>query len=61
MYDGDNFDEIIDKLAILGMLEYDYGDKYTKDGPIKGTTYNKRRQKLLGATFLFQVLLSILT
>ncbi len=41
MYDGDNFDEIIDKLAILGMLEYDYGDKYTKDGPIKGTTYNK--------------------
>jgi hypothetical protein len=27
-------DAIIDKLAIIGMLEYDYGDKYTKDGPI---------------------------
>jgi NADPH-dependent glutamate synthase beta subunit-like oxidoreductase/Fe-S-cluster-containing hydrogenase component 2 len=34
-------DEILDKLAVLGMLEYDYGDKYTKDGPIPGTTYNK--------------------
>lgn len=34
-------DEILDKLAVLGMLEYDYGDKYTKDGPIPGTTYNR--------------------
>jgi NAD-dependent dihydropyrimidine dehydrogenase PreA subunit len=34
-------DEIIDKLAFLGMLEYDYGDKYTKDGPVPGTTYNR--------------------
>lgn len=34
-------DEILDKLSVLGMLEYDYGDKYTKDGPIPGTTYNK--------------------
>lgn len=33
--------DVITKLAVLGMLEYDYGDKYTKDGPIKGTTYNK--------------------
>ena len=33
--------EMIDKLAQLGMLEYDYGDKYTKDGPIPGTTYEK--------------------
>ncbi len=32
-------DGIIDKLAFLGMLEYDYGDKYTKDGPIPGTQY----------------------
>ena len=32
---------VITRLAVLGMLEYDYGDKYTKDGPIKGTTYNK--------------------
>ena len=31
----------LDKLSFLGMLEYDYGDKYTKDGPIEGTTYNK--------------------
>lgn len=34
-------DEILDKLAVLGILEYDYGDKYTKDGPIPGTTYNR--------------------
>ncbi len=33
--------DVITKLAVLGMLEYDYGDKYTKDGPVKGTTYNK--------------------
>lgn len=31
---------VLDKLSVLGMLEYDYGDKYTKDGPIPGTTYN---------------------
>ena len=34
-------DSIMDKLSVLGMMEYDYGDKYTKDGPIPGTTYNK--------------------
>lgn len=34
-------DGILDELAMFGMLEYDYGDKYTKDGPIPGTTYNK--------------------
>lgn len=33
--------DVITKLAVLGMLEYDYGDKYTKDGPLPGTTYNK--------------------
>ena len=26
-------DSVIDKLAFIGMLEYDYGDKYTKDCP----------------------------
>ncbi|MCI7607174.1 MAG: FAD-dependent oxidoreductase, partial [Spirochaetales bacterium] len=31
----------LNKLSVLGMLEYDYGDKYTKDGPIPGTTYEK--------------------
>lgn len=35
------FDELLQKLGELGMLEYDYGDKYTKDGPVPGTTYNK--------------------
>ena len=34
-------DPILDQLAVFGMLEYDYGDKYTNDGPIPGTTYNK--------------------
>ena len=38
---GDKADDLIQKLAVIGMLEYDYGDKYTKDGPIPGTTYNK--------------------
>ncbi|MBO4570658.1 MAG: hypothetical protein J5699_01870, partial [Bacteroidales bacterium] len=35
------FDELLDKLAYFGMVEYDYGDKYTKDGPVPGTTYNR--------------------
>ncbi len=38
--DDASFDELLDKLAYFGMLEYDYGDKYTKDGPVAGTTYN---------------------
>ena len=40
-YDDDTFDAIADKLSFFGMFEYDYGDKYTKDGPIPGTTYEK--------------------
>jgi NADPH-dependent glutamate synthase beta subunit-like oxidoreductase/Fe-S-cluster-containing hydrogenase component 2 len=40
-YDDATFDALVDKLAFFGMFEYDYGDKYTKDGPIAGTTYNK--------------------
>ena len=39
--DDKSFDELLDKLAYLGMLEYDYGDKYTDDGPVLGTTYNR--------------------
>ena len=35
------FDELLDRLAYLGMLEYDYGDKYTKEGPVEGTTYRR--------------------
>lgn len=34
--EGEAFDALLDKLGVLGMLEYDYGDKYTKDGPIEG-------------------------
>lgn len=37
----EEFDALLDKLAVFGMLEYDYGDKYTNDGPIPGTTYNR--------------------
>lgn len=37
----ETFDELLDKLALFGLVEYDYGDKYTKDGPIPGTTYNR--------------------
>ena len=39
--DDKSFDELLDKLSYFGMLEYDYGDKYTKDGPVPGTTYNR--------------------
>ncbi|MBP5537959.1 MAG: FAD-dependent oxidoreductase [Bacteroidales bacterium] len=39
--DDKSFDDLLDKLAFLGVLEYDYGDKYTKDGPVPGTTYNR--------------------
>ena len=40
-YDDATFDALVDNLSKFGMFEYDYGDKYTKDGPIPGTTYNK--------------------
>ena len=39
--DHKSLDELLDQLAVFGMLEYDYGDKYTKDGPVPGTTYNR--------------------
>ena len=37
----EEFDKLLDQLSYFGMLEYDYGDKYTKDGPVPGTTYNR--------------------
>ena len=37
----EEFDALLDKLAYLGMLEYDYGDRYSKDGPDKDATYNR--------------------
>ena len=36
------FDALLDKLAYFGMVEYDYGDKYTKDGPVPYTTYERK-------------------
>ena len=38
----ETFDELLDKLAYFGMLEYDYGDKYTKDGPVAGTSFERK-------------------
>ena len=35
----EEFGALLDKLAYFGMIEFDYGDKYTKDGPIPGTSY----------------------
>ena len=32
-------DDLLDTMAKLGVMEFDYGDKYTKDGPVPGTTY----------------------
>ncbi|MCQ2136018.1 MAG: FAD-dependent oxidoreductase, partial [Bacteroidales bacterium] len=37
----EEFTALLDQLAIFGLIEYDYGDKYTKDGPIPGTTYTR--------------------
>ncbi len=34
-------DALLDKLGVLGMLEYDYGDRYTKDGPLPDTKREK--------------------
>ncbi|MBQ8062219.1 MAG: FAD-dependent oxidoreductase [Bacteroidales bacterium] len=39
--DDASFDELLDKLAYFGLLEYDYGDKYTAEGPVEGTTYRR--------------------
>ena len=39
--DDKSFDELLDKLAYFGMLEYDYGDKYTKEGPVVGTSFER--------------------
>jgi NADPH-dependent glutamate synthase beta subunit-like oxidoreductase len=39
--DDKSFDELLDKLAFFGMLEYDYGDKYTKEGPVAGTSFER--------------------
>ena len=39
--DDKSLDDLLDLLARFGLLEYDYGDKYTKDGPVPGTTYNR--------------------
>ena len=41
--DDKSFDELLDKLAYFGMLEYDYGDKYTKEGPVAGTSIHQGR------------------
>lgn len=40
--DTKSFDELLDKLSYFGMLEYDYGDRYTKDGPEPGATYTRQ-------------------
>ena len=39
--DTETFDATVDKLSYLGMLEYDFGDKYTKDGPEAGATFER--------------------
>ena len=39
--DGD-LDALLDKLAWFGMLEYDYGDKYTKEGPVEGAGFARK-------------------
>ena len=38
----EEFDRLLDSLAYFGMLEYDYGDKYTTEGPEKGAEYERK-------------------
>ena len=38
-------DALLDKLGVLGMLEYDYGDRYTKDGPLPDTKREKESRE----------------
>ena len=40
--DDTSLDELLDKLAFFGMLEYDYGDKYTKEGPVPGAGFDRK-------------------
>ena len=34
-YSAEEFQKLLDEMSRIGILEYDYGDNYTKDGPIK--------------------------
>lgn len=38
-------DALLDKLGVLGMLEYDYGDRYTKEGPLPDTKREKENRE----------------
>ena len=40
-----NLSRILDKLSYFGMLEYDYGDRYTKDGPLPDTQFIRERRE----------------
>ena len=42
LFDPAEFASIIDRLCIHGLLEYDYGDKYDDNGPIKDAKKEKR-------------------
>lgn len=43
--DREHLAKTLDYLSYIGMLEYDYGDKYTKDGPIPGTEYTRENRE----------------
>ena len=36
------FQELLDEMARIGILEYDYGDHYDKNGPIPGAPHERR-------------------
>ncbi len=40
-YDTETFDPLMDMLSYYGLVEYDYGDKYTKDGPLPDVSRNR--------------------
>ncbi len=36
----EKFQKLLDEMAYIGILEYDYGDRYTKDGPMPDTDWS---------------------
>lgn len=41
-FDRDKLEKIVEEMSNIGILEFDYGDHYTKDGPIKGAPHIRR-------------------
>ena len=43
--DKQTLDDLLDKLSAFGLLEYDYGDQYTDDGPVPGVSREREDRR----------------